>query len=81
MLAWLSLVPSFVKAVWSIAGIAIEIFKFLREAYDRSQRAEVAKEIKAALKESRETKDNTRLINVFNPDTEPFPRKSDESKS
>ena len=75
---FIKMAPKFVGGMWSLFGIAVELFKWIRVMYDRSQRAEVAKAIKEAIKESRETLDNSKLINIINPDSEPFPRKKED---
>jgi hypothetical protein len=60
----------------SLMEIGIILFRFIRDEYERERRAAVAKEIKAAVKESVDTLDNTRLIKLLDPNSEPFPRKT-----
>ena len=58
--------------------IIMTIAKWIRENYEASQRKAVAKEFKEAIKESVQTLDNSRLINLLNPQSNPFPVKKDE---
>lgn len=75
MWSLLKAIPGFIGAISQIVGIAWQVFQLLREWYDREQRSKVAKEVKEALKEVRATKDNSRLNDIFNPLSDPFPAK------
>lgn len=75
MLAWLRAIPTALIVIKELVVISIKIYQMIRAEYERSQRARVVKEMKEAIKESVATGDNTRLVNIFNPISEPYPRK------
>ncbi len=68
----------FLQSLPVLLQIIMSIAKWIRENYEASQRKAVAKEFKAAIQESVKTLDNSRLINLLNPHSEPFQVKKDE---
>lgn len=57
-----------------LIGISRALWSWVRQEYEKSQRAKVLNEIKEAVKESRDTFDNSRLVRIFDPHSEPFSR-------
>lgn len=62
---------AFLKALPALIGILKEIFKFLHETIDYFDRLKKAKDLEAAVKEARETKDTTKLENMFSASPNP----------
>lgn len=57
----------FIKAVPTLIAIGKQIFAFLHEVQDYVDRRAKAKELEAALKKARETKDTSDVEAIFNP--------------
>ena len=64
---------AFLKALPALIGILKEIFKFLHETIDYFDRLKKAKDLEQAVKEARETKDTTKLENMFSAPSNPQP--------
>ncbi len=58
-------IVAFLKALPALIGIIREIFKFLHETLDYLERLKKTQELKVAVKEARETKNTTKLENLF----------------
>lgn len=61
-------------SVKTILEIAMMIFKYLNAYYIREERGQVAKELKDSVQAAIDTGDTTRINQLLNPDSAPFPR-------
>jgi len=75
MWAFLKALPGLFGGAFQIVQVVWQLVQLIREWYEREQRRAVVAEVRDALKEARETMDNSRLNNIFNPMSEPFPAK------
>lgn len=69
-LAW-----ALVLAIPDLIGIIRWIMKIAQEYKQAEERRKFVKEVKEAIRESSQTLDNSRLVNIFNPDSNPLPRR------
>lgn len=63
--AAIKLAPAFLSSVWNLLLISIEIAKWIRSTYERHERAKITEELKQAVRESRQTLDNSKLMDLL----------------
>lgn len=75
MMQFLRLAYALVLAIPDLIGIVRWVMKIAREYKEAEERRKFVKEVKEAVREASTTYDTTRLVNIFNPDSAPLPRR------
>lgn len=73
-MSWFSGLIALVGVIKEIISACRYLFQLFKEQKEYAARKAMAKEFKEAIKESVQSMDNTRLINLLNPDSAPFAR-------
>lgn len=65
ILAAIKLAPQILVGIWNFIGLMTQIAKWVKETHEKSERAAAVKEISGAIKEARETLDNSKLLDIL----------------
>lgn len=75
MLQFIRLAWALMLAIPDLIGIVRWIMQIAREYKEAEERRKFVKEVKEAVREASTNLDTTRLVNIFNPDSAPLPRR------